>query len=149
MSRRRRYIEKLSTEEKVVLEQEKKHGKSESYRIRCHAILLSNREYTTDQISEILEVSKTTIYAWFSAWEKQGIEGLKTKAGQGRKAVLNLDNSDHVKGVKKAVKKVAEQGGNLLAEIQSELELEEPLSKKMLALFLEKLITPGNDFVKG
>jgi len=148
MSRKRSFIENLSTEEKTTLEYEKKHGKSEAYRIRCHAILLSNKGYITDQIGDILGVSKNSIYSWFSAWKTQGIKGLKTKAGQGRKPLLSIDNSDHVDGVKKAIKKVAKEGGNLVAEIQAELEIEEDLTKKMLSLFLQKLITPGSDFVK-
>ncbi len=148
MSRKKSFIENLSTEEKAVLEYEKKYGKSDAYRIRCHAILLSNKSFTTNEIATILEVTKSSIYNWFSAWRTDGIEGLKTKSGQGRKPVLSTDNSDHVEGVKKAVKKVAQEGGNLLNEIQTELELEDGLTKKMLSLFLQKLITPGNVFVK-
>ena len=144
MSRRKAFIENINTEEKAILKYEKKHGKSESYRKRCHAILLSNRGYETKQITEILEVSRGSVFKWFSAWKKSGIEGLKTKPGQGRKSVLCLNNADHVEGVKKAAKKAVEDGENLLVKIQAELELEEPLTKRMLALFLTKLVGHGH-----
>lgn len=149
MGRGRTYIEELNDEEQAILEREKKHGKSDAYRMRCQAILLSNRGYTTDEIADFLEVTRTSIYGWFGRWKTGGIEGLKTKKGQGRKATLRIDNSEHVEGVKKATKRVAEQGGNLLSEIAEELELEEELTPRMLSLFLQKLVIPTSDFVKG
>ena len=144
MSRRKSYIENLTTAEKELLEREKKHGKSDDYRKRCHAILLSNRRYTIEQIMDFLEVSRGSVSRWFSLWRKSGIEGLKTKPGQGRRAKLNIDNADHVEGVKKAAKQAVKNGENLLEKIQDELELEEPITKRMLALFLEKLVGSGN-----
>jgi len=144
MSRRRSFIKNLTTSEKKQLESEKKHGKSDNYRKRCHAILLSNRGYTIDEIMGFLEVSRASVSSWFSAWRKSGIEGLKTKPGQGRRPKLNIDNKDHVEGVNKAAKQAVKDGENLLAKIQDELELEEPITKRMLTLFLEKLVGSGN-----
>lgn len=144
MSRRRSFIKNLTTVEKELLEREKKHGKSDNYRKRCHAILLSNRGYTIDEIMGFLEVSRASVSSWFSAWKKSGIEGLKTKPGQGRRPKLNIDNTEHVEGVKKAAKQAVKDGENLLAKIQNELELEEPITKRMLTLFLEKLVGSGN-----
>ena len=149
MSRKKLFIGNLNTEEKAVLEHEKKYGKSEAYRVRCHAILLSNKKYTIEQISDILGVSKSSIYNWFSAWRKQGIEGLKTKSGQGRKPVLCIDNAKQVEGVKKATKRAFENGKNILQEIQEELELEAPVTRDMLSLFLQKLVGSGNAAVEG
>ena len=144
MSRKKTFIENLDTVEITKLVDGKKHGKSDAFRTRCQAILLSNKRYTVSEISDILSVSVGAIFKWFSAWKKSGIEGLKTKPGQGRKPTLCTDNSDHVEGVKKAAKKAVEDGENLLLKIQQELELEEPLTKKMLSLFLTKLTGSGN-----
>lgn len=149
MSRKKRFVKDLNTVDIAALEAGKKQGKSEVFRNRCHAILLSNRGYTVEQIMDIFGVARNTVYTWFNRWEKGGFEALKTKSGQGRKPIICANNAAHVEGVKKAVKKVAKEGGNLIAEIQSELEIEEDLTKKMLSLFLQKLITPGNAFVKG
>lgn len=145
MSRKKSFIEKLTPEEKKGLEAGKKTGKSSSFRTRCHAILLSNKGYDIGQITDILEVHRSSVYTWFSTWQNQGIEGLKTKPGQGRKAVLHVDNKEHVKAVEKTVEKVAKKGGNLLAEVEKELSLEQGLSQKMLRTFLKKLISYGND----
>ena len=110
MSRKKSFVEKLTPEEKRELEEGKKTGKSSSFRTRCHAILLSDKGYDIGQITDILEVHRSSVYTWFSAWKNKGIEGLKTKSGQGRKAVLRVDNKDHVKAVEKTVKKVAKKG---------------------------------------
>ena len=145
MSRRKTFIENLNTEQITQLESGKKSGKSDAFRTRCHAILLSNKGFSVSEISTILSVSESAIFKWFSAWKKHGFEGLKTKSGQGRKPVLCADNKDHVKGVEKAVKKVAEKGGNLLAEIEAELGFKEQLSMRMVHFFLQKLTSSTND----
>ena len=39
------------------------------------AVLLSNRGYTIDELSEIFDVDRDTISNWISRWERYGIEG--------------------------------------------------------------------------
>lgn len=135
----------MNTEQIAELETGKKSGKSDAFRTRCHAILLSNKGFSVTEISEILSKSKSVIFIWFSAWKKHGLEGLKTKSGQGRKPLLCADNKDHVKGVEKAVKKVAIKGGNILTEIEAELGFKEQLSMRMVHFFLQKLTSSTND----
>lgn len=149
MSRKKRYIEKLSEGEKADLEYGKKHGKSEVYRNRCHAILLSNKGYTVDEVMDIFEVVRSTVYNWYNRWDNGGIEGLQTQPGQGRKPSLSIDNAEHVEAVKKAVKKRAEHGANLLATIEEELGMEEQLSMDIVRPFLKKLVSYGSAFAEG
>ena len=144
MSKPKRFISNIKEKEIACLLEGKKTGKSEGYRSRCHGIILSYRGYTVDEISEFLEVTRITVYNWMNRWEKSGIEGLRTQAGQGRKALLQTDNKIHVKAVKKAMKLRAEKGTNFLLKIQEELELEDEITMKMLRPFLKKLITYGN-----
>lgn len=144
MSRKKTYISNLTITEIAQLKEGKKHGKSDAFRIRCQAILLSNKGYTTTDISDVLSVSRSSVFTWFSAWKKQGFEGLKTKSGQGRKPLLSMDNKDHIRAVEKAVKKSHEKGVNLLAEVDAQLGLNEGLSMRMLRAFLKKTVTSGN-----
>jgi transposase len=145
MSRKKRYIKSLSKDERALLEQGRKSKKGYQFQNRCHAILLSESGKTVSELQDIYGVSPQTIYSWFDRWEQGGIEALENKPGRGRKAVLRTDNKEHVKIVDKAVAKVNKKGGNLLAEIESELDLERGLSKKMLRTFLKKLDTSGNE----
>lgn len=145
MSRKKTFISNLEMPEIAQLKRGKKHGKSDAFRIRCQAILLSNKGYTTSEISKILSVSISSVFKWFSAWKKDGFEGLKTKAGQGRKALLSVNNQKHVKAVEKAIEKSNETGANLLAEVDAELDLNEGLSMRMLRAFLKKTVMFGNE----
>jgi transposase len=144
MSRKKRYIKKLSTEEKADLEAGKKYGKSEVFRNRCHAILLSEKGYEVEAIQDIFAVAHSTVYNWLNRWDTGGYTGLQTQVGQGRKPTLSVDNQEHVEAVKRAVKKRAQEGANLLATIEEELALEEQLSMDILRPFLKKLISYGN-----
>jgi transposase len=148
MSRKKSFVKELTVSEISSLEVGKKTGKSFSFRTRCHAILLSHKGYEIGQISDILEVHRSSIYTWFSSWKKDGIQGLKTKKGQGRKPTLCIDNQRHVEAVKDAVKKRAKTGENLLTTIEDELEMEGELSMTILRPFLKKLISYGNAFEK-
>ena len=145
MSRKKRYIKFLSTSEIADLEKGMKSKAGYQFRQRCHAILLSHRGKEVSELEFFFNVSKQTIYSWLNRWESLGIEGLKNQSGQGRKAALCVDNKDHVKAVDKAVKKVNQKGGNLLSEVDQELNLEGGLSMRMLRSFLKKLVTSGKE----
>ena len=149
MSRKQRFISGLSKVEIIKLKEGKKSGKTALFRSRCHAILLSNQGFDTNEILKISDVQLLTVYNWFNRWEKDGIEGLKTRSGQGRKPLLSVDNKEHVKAVKKAVKKRAETGENILLTIEKELDLEGQMSMDILRPFLKRLITFGSDLEEG
>ena len=53
------------------------------------AVLLSNRGYTIDELSEIFDVDRDTISNWISRWERYGIEGLRETPKQNRPPKLN------------------------------------------------------------
>jgi transposase len=117
-----------------------------SQSVSCNFII--NKGFDTREISEILDVKILTVYNWFNRWEKEGIEGLKTKSGQGRKPLLSIDNKSHVKAVKKAVKKRAQTGENILLSIEEDLGLQGQMTMDILRPFLKKLISYGNDFAE-
>ena len=145
MSRKKRHIKSLTAEETQALKAGKKSKKGAQYNQRCHAILLSSQGYDAGELSAIFGVRKNAIYSWFDRYEEVGISGLENKGGRGRKALLQLDNKDHVEAVDKAVKKVNQKGGNLLAEVEASLDLEKGLTKRILRTFLKKLATYGSE----
>lgn len=147
MSRKRVYVETLSNIEKSNLTDGWQKGKSPSFRNRCQAMLMSNKGYKSEELSDLFSVSKRTIYDWIKAWKKEGIIGLITKPGQGRKPKLSIDNEEHVKVVETAVKNAAEKGTNMKDEIIEKLELEEDFSDRTLRRFLQKKTMLTRDFV--
>lgn len=55
---------------------------------RIHAVLLNSEEYTSGQISEILNVSRSKVSEWLKIYDEQGFEGLKEGERSGRPSRL-------------------------------------------------------------
>ncbi len=147
MSRKRRFIKDLTEEDSKALENGRKHGKGYQFRDRCHCIILSFLGFEIKDLAVLFNVGQNTIRNWFNAWESKGIEGLKNKAGQGRKPTLSIDNKEHEKVVQTAAKNAAEKGTNMLAEVEEKLDLEDGLSPDTLRRFLKKKSLLGKGFV--
>jgi len=134
---------KLTEQEREELLLGYKEGEKESFRRRCHSILLSHSEKKVMEIKTILEMKSTdSIRKWLRTWRKEGIEGLKDKHKPGRTPKLDINNDKHVKVVKKAAKGVVEKGEDLQGQIEKELSI--LISKKTLKRFLKNLSTNGN-----
>src|SRR5215203_788661 len=96
---------KLSEVELKTLQEGHKNHLQFQFRNRCQCLILSNQGMTVSQLSKLFEISDITVYSWFDRWEKKGLSGLLNKPGRGRKLILSLQNSTHVKSVKSAVAK--------------------------------------------
>lgn len=83
-----RFIGALNAEQREELHRAMKAG-NEQVRRRAHAVLLSARRYSIDQIADIYEVDRDTVMHWLDRWEDQGSAGLDDQAGRGRKPTLN------------------------------------------------------------
>jgi transposase len=145
MSRKKKFIENLSSEEQSQLELGLHTSSSPDYRKRCHAILLSHKGFPVSQIAEILSCTPQSLYNWFGKWEREGPEGLIRKAGQGRPKKLLLSDPIHVETVKKAVKDYPQSSAQILEAIKDKLGLED-ISLRSLQRFLKKVVTDGNVF---
>lgn len=142
MSRKKKYIEKLTREQKRSLRQGYKTGKNFSFRRKCHAILLSNEMKSVSEIAEFFRVGTKSIYNWLKVWETQGIKGLQHKPGQGRPPKLKLEDKNQVKIVKTLVENEPKNLKRVVGQLKSELNID--LSKKTLKRFLKNLDTNGN-----
>lgn len=85
MPKVRRFIRELSQEQLAELESGYKYGENNVFRSHCQAILLSHQGYTVQELMQIFNCRKNTIYDWFNRYESQGIAGLRIKPGRGRK----------------------------------------------------------------
>ena len=144
MSRKKRYIQNLTEEDKESLINGYKNGTTHNFRIRCQCILLSSQGKSVSELKKTFTISHLTIYNWFNRWESEGLEGLKIRPGRGRKRKLDFDNSNHVKQVKQSLNKENRNLNQLKIDLESSLGLE--ISKVTLRRFLKKLVTDTNDF---
>ena len=77
----------------------------------------------------------STINNWVSRYEKDGIDGLKNKSGQGRKQILNKEA--HEAKVKEIVKSERQRLDYAKSLIEKDLDVK--MSKKTLTRFLKTL----------
>ena len=83
-----KFITELTAEQQAELQALMKTS-PEQIRCRAHAILLSARRYSIDQIADIYEVDRDTVSLWLRAWEEDESAGLGDQPGRGRKPLLN------------------------------------------------------------
>ncbi|NJO17598.1 MAG: helix-turn-helix domain containing protein [Thioploca sp.] len=65
-----------------------KHSEQPRIRQRAHAILLSSKAFSLDEIATILEVNRDTVSNWLNKWEQCGLSGLTDQPRPGRPSSL-------------------------------------------------------------
>ena len=60
-------------------------------RLRCQLILLKAKGRTAQDIGSIVGMCKLSVHHWIERYRTEGINGLLTQKGQGRKPLLNME----------------------------------------------------------
>ena len=81
----------LSKPAKLALEQGTRTGRMPCFRTRCEVILSKALDLTSEQVAKLTSMTYVGVNAWTRRYREEGIEGLKTKPGRGRKAVLQME----------------------------------------------------------
>ena len=135
---KKKYIE-LTEAERTTLQEGHKNGKAQAFQARCHCLILSSEAYQVKELAEIFRVSEISIYGWFKRWEKDGLAGLRDKAGRGRRAILRDEDLSIIK------ERVQENAQRLkVAREKLKAELGREFSTKTLKRFLKSLIADTN-----
>jgi transposase len=147
MSRKKRFIQPLTEEDRLSLEKGYKTGNSHVFRRKCHAILLNARGVGVGDLSVQFGVCAHTVYKWLDSWESAGLDGLKPKPGRGRKPKLSTDNEEQVRFVKELVENEPRNLNRGVALIEKGLSIQ--LGKKTLKRFLKKTVIGGSVSARG
>ena len=122
----------LTKEQEGALEKGYKAGQSHAYRKRCQMMLLKREARSSEDIAKIVDSCEMSVNGWIKRYEAEGIKGLQTKAGRGRKAILNAqEDAAKIKGVVQA---------NRQRLSVAKAELEEVLGKQFSQKTLERHI---------
>lgn len=129
-----RFVTPLTeTERKELKEVYRTHPNARA-RTRAHALLLSERKYSIDQIADIFEVDRDTVAAWLDRWETDRLNSLDDGDRSGRPPILN--QKEREKAVK-IVEKDPRSTQRALAIIEEKIgkklsrpTLKRPLKKK-------------------
>jgi transposase len=129
-------VEQITELEEENLKAIKKHHLKYRERERAMGILLSYKGYSPKEIGDIFEISERVVYTWIDNFNKNGVIGLLTQKGQGRKSILTKE--DEVR-VKELVEKYPFQLSTVCSELLNDgIEV----SKKTLKAFLKSLDIP-------
>lgn len=92
-----KFVSPFSDTDLQVLSDAYMQSEKPALRRRAHAILLSNKGYTINQISDILAVRRGAVSMWLKAWKTDGLTGLTAKAQSGRPAIYDEQDRELLK----------------------------------------------------
>lgn len=134
----------LTKEQRLELEEGYKNGKRHSFRQRCQIILLKSEKRTSLDIKSILGCCEMVVNEWVNRYQSEGLKGLHTRTGRGRKPILQAVDLGLVK---EAVKENRQRLSRAKAELEESLGKEFSLSS--LKRFLKKTTAAINELEKG
>ncbi len=104
------YINQLTTEEIITLNEMHKNHPLHLSRKRAHSLLLSHQGMSVPMICSTYLVCRQTVSTWFTKWETLGICGLVDNSGRGRPSLLSDKQksvvTSHVKKSPRSLKTV-------------------------------------------
>jgi len=133
-------VVELSAAQRTALEHGHRNGTGSAFRRRCQMILLKSQGRTSSQAAEIMGSCEMSVHNWVHRYLEQGITGLETKPGRGRKAILQ--DSD-LKSVQAAV--AAHRQRLSVARAELEQSLDKSFSQMTLRRFVKKTVVSIND----
>src|SRR5262249_49332499 len=84
MRRPTKFVKPLTTEQRQQLKEILQSSAPPRKRLRAHAILLSERRYSIDQIADIYQVDRDRVSLWLEWWERCQFDGLDEDPRSGR-----------------------------------------------------------------
>ena len=105
----------LTEAQRLELERGFRLGEKHCFRMRCRAVLLKADGLSAAKAGAQTEMSLVSVNAWVRRYKEEGIEGLKTRAGRGRKPIM--DSSDE-----EAVRRAIEQDRQCVSKAKTAWE---------------------------
>lgn len=133
----------LTETEREELENGYRNGKTHSFRQRCQMILLKSEKRTSLEVVGILGSCEMTVNNWLKRYSENGMEGLRTRPGRGRKTILQAAD---LEAVKRAVKQSRQKISVARAELKESLGKE--FSHSSLKRYLKKTLAVTNELEK-
>jgi transposase len=130
----------LNSEARKALQVGYETGKSHAYRQRCQMMLLKNEARSSEDIAAIVGCCEMAVNNWVKRYKSEGLQGLQTKPGRGRKAILASA------GDAEKIKAVVQENRQRLSVAKAELEeaLAKQFSQKTLERHVKKVLVAIN-----
>lgn len=108
----------LTPEQRIELDSGFKTGVSHCLRMRCHAILLKSEGRTSKEVGLITGMCHISVNSWTKRFESNGIKGLETQSGRGRKPIISI--TEDKESILKAIKENRQRMQTAKAEWESQ-----------------------------
>jgi transposase len=131
----------LNDEQRAALEKSYRDDPRHAFRLRCQMVLLKSRGRKSREIAEVLDCCEVAVNNWLKRYKEAGLEGLRTKAGRGRRPIL--DQQQDAPQVRAAVRKHRQRIS--LAKAELEHALSKDFSQRTLVRFLKSLVADINE----
>src|SRR5215510_16501428 len=118
-----KFVKPLTPEQRDQLLEIMKSSAPQRKRMRAHAILLSERQYSIDQIADIYQVDRDRVSQWIDWWEEYNFDGLDDDPCGGRPPKLNQEEQKRAIeivrkepcSIKKGLKRIADEIGKVIS----------------------------------
>ena len=114
----------LSESERIKLNFGFKEGSSHCFRMRCKAVLLKSEGLSSEAIGKIVEMTHISVNNWVKRYLLEGISGLETRKGRGRKPIMDCSDEEAVRKAiendRQSVNKAREAWQNAVGKEASE-----------------------------
>jgi transposase len=131
----------LTDGQRAALEHGYHSDDSHAFRTRCLMILLKAKKLPSWQIAEQVGCCMIVVNHWVKRYQEEGINGLRTKSGRGRKAILQREAD--LEQIRTAVQANRQRLSLAKAELESTLGKE--FSTITLKRFLKKMTAVTNE----
>ena len=87
----------LTEAERLALEKGFRLGEKHCFRMRCRAVLLKADGLSSAAAGVQTEMSHVSVNAWVKRFKSEGIDGLNTRSGRGRKPIMDCSDEEAVR----------------------------------------------------
>lgn len=135
MKRPTKFVKPLTTAQRQQLKEIMQSSAPQRKRMRAHAILLSERRYSIDQISDIYQVDRDRVSLWLEWWEHCQFDGLEDAPRSGRPPKLTEQEQKQAVELARKAPRSLKQGLQQIADT---------LGKTLSGDTLKTLLKAGN-----
>jgi transposase len=136
-----KFVKPLTSKQRDQLKKIMKSPASQRKRMRAHAILLSERRYSIDQIADIYQVDRDRVSQWLDWREEFEFDGLDDDPRGGRPPKLNQEEQQRAieivrkepRSTKQGLKRIADEIGKVISSdtLKSILKVHDYIWKRM------------------
>lgn len=87
----------LGEAQRAELENEYRKGERHCFRMRCLAVLLKSEGLSSAKVGERVGMNEHTVNSWLKRYRKEGMKGLETRPGRGRKPIMDCSDEEAVR----------------------------------------------------